>query len=148
MGLSDLLGKIKDLLSLEDRKVVIVAVGAALASGALLLFPDDLLAAMGLTGFRNQFRPWIGLSALLSLAWLVSFALYNTGVRLQRLVSWVRARLSWRSYTKDEAGGIKWVWSWGFIIPQTADDRTVRAFAQQVVPRCPRCDANLGMVGD
>src|SRR3989442_14213647 len=119
MGLSDLLGKIKDLLSLEDRKVVIVAVGAALASGALLLFPDDLLAAMGLTGFRNQFRPWIGLSALLSLAWLVSFALYNTGVRLQRLVSWVRARVSWRADTKDEAGGIQGGLSWGVVIPPT-----------------------------
>jgi hypothetical protein len=78
MGLSDLLGKIKDLLSLDVKQILIVAMAVALASGSLLLFPDSLLTTMGLAGFRSQFRPWITLSAWLSLAWLASFGLCNS----------------------------------------------------------------------
>jgi hypothetical protein len=146
MGLSDLLGKIKDLLSLDDKRVLIVAMAVALASWSLLLFPDRLLTTVGLVGFRSQFRSWIGLAAWLSLAWLASFALYNTGVGLHRLTLWAQASLSWRSYTSDAVDGIKWAWSWGFTIPQIADGRAVQAFAQQLIPRCPRCDANLDKV--
>jgi hypothetical protein len=82
-------------------------------------------------------------SGLARLFWALQFL-----VGLYRLALWGRANLSWKSYTRDEVDGIKWAWSWGFTIPQTANGRAVQTFAQQLVPRCPRCDANLGMVGD
>jgi hypothetical protein len=148
MGLFDLLGKIKDILPLDVKQVLIVAMAVALASWSLLLFPDSLLTTMGLVGLRSQFRQWIELAAWVSLALLTALALYGIGVRLPRLALWGRARLSWRSYTKDEVGGIKWAWSWGFTIPQTTDGEVIQSFARRLVPLCPRCDANLDMIGD
>lgn len=73
--LADFIGKIKDFLSLNTRQVVIVAV----ASWLLLFLPDSMLGVMGLADLRGQLRPWIGLVALLSLAWLIALPLYRTG---------------------------------------------------------------------
>lgn len=85
MGLSDLLGKIKDILSLNVKQVLIVAV----ASWSLLFLPDSLLTTMGLAGFRSQFRPWIGLTAWLSLSWLAALPLHEVGdLALRRLALW------------------------------------------------------------
>jgi hypothetical protein len=81
----DLLGKIKDILSLTVKQVII----AAVASWTLLLLPDSLLTTMGLAGFRGQFRLWIGLAAWLSLSWLIALALYEVGDSAwRRLTVW------------------------------------------------------------
>ncbi len=94
MGPPDLLGKIKDILSLSAKQVLIVAV----ASWSLLLLPDSLLTTMGLASFRNQFRPWIGLAALLSLAWLAALPVYDIGqLVLHQVAVWGKVRVGRRN---------------------------------------------------
>ncbi len=81
-------GKIKDILSLTVKQVLIVLV----ASWSLLLLPDGLLARMGLVDLRNDFRAWVGLVALVSLAWLVALPIYNLGVWVEKEVVYWRIR--------------------------------------------------------
>ncbi len=85
----DPLGRIKDILSPSTRQVLIVAV----ASWLLLLMPNSLLAIMGLAGLRGQWRAWIGLVALLSVAWLLALPLYQAGEYAhKRFMKWQARR--------------------------------------------------------
>lgn len=97
MWFSELLGKIKDILSLNPKQVLIVAV----TSWSLLLLPDRVLTIMGLAEFRSQFRHWIGLPAWLSLAWLVALGLYEVaGLAHNHLALWTRTVIG-RRYLED-----------------------------------------------
>lgn len=79
------LAKFKDILSLSIKQVLIVAV----AGWSLLFVPDDLMRTMGLANLRNQHRPWIGLAAWLSFAWLAAIVLYEVGdMALHRVALW------------------------------------------------------------
>jgi hypothetical protein len=77
----DWIGKIKDLLDLGAKQVFIVA----LAAWVLLVLPISVVETMGLAGLRNQYRPLVGVVALVATAWLAAILFYDTG-------GWVRKR--------------------------------------------------------
>lgn len=65
-------GKIVEALKLPTQ----VFVWLALVSGALLFGPIRLIELLGLLGFRQSYRPWIGLTFLVSIA-VVTVALFT-----------------------------------------------------------------------
>ncbi len=77
----DWIGKIKDLLDLGAKQVFIVF----LAAWVLLLLPNPVVETMGLAGLRDQYRPLVGVVALVATAWLSALLLYDAG-------AWVRKR--------------------------------------------------------
>jgi superinfection exclusion protein B len=77
----DWIGKIKDLLDLGAKQVFIVF----LAAWVLLLLPNSVVETMGLVGLRNQYRPLVGVVALVATAWLAALLSYDAG-------AWVRKR--------------------------------------------------------
>lgn len=57
---------------------------------SLLLLPSAVVETLGLSTLRQQHRPWIGIAALLSTVWLLSFPTFRVG-------KWIERRyLAWR----------------------------------------------------
>src|SRR5439155_10468439 len=77
----DWIGKIKDLLDLGAKQVFIVA----LAAWVLLLLPNSVVETLGLASLRDQYRPIVGVVALVATSWLAAILLYDAG-------AWIRKR--------------------------------------------------------
>jgi hypothetical protein len=69
----DWIGKIEDLLDLGAKQVFSVA----LAAWVLLLLPNSVVETMGLAGLRDQYRPLVGVVALVATAWLAAILLHG-----------------------------------------------------------------------
>jgi len=83
----DWIGKIKDLLDLGAKQVFIVA----LAAWVLLLLPNSVVETLGLASLRDQYRPVVGVVALVATSWLAAILLYDAGAWIHKRFRFGRA---------------------------------------------------------